>query len=73
MHIYTKIGSVLSKMDAVAQLFPQQYLETSKAKANVEKFIPVFAKKKKMQWELMFSFQRTIVLAHIWTEMLVIL
>ena len=43
MHIYTEIGSVLSKMDAVAQLFPQQYLETFKAKANVEKFfIPDF-------------------------------
>ena len=42
MHIYTEIGSVLLKMDAVAQLFPQQYLETFKAKANVEKFIPDF-------------------------------
>ena len=42
MHIYTEIGSVLSKIDAVAQLFPQQYLETFKAKANVEKFIPDF-------------------------------
>ena len=42
MNIYTQIGSVLSKMDAVAQLFPLQYLETFKAKANVKKFIPPF-------------------------------
>ena len=40
MQIYSNIGEIVTRLDLVAQRFPQQYLKTFKQKLNVAKFTP---------------------------------